>query len=89
MTYISDKKLDEITLASSAVGTVLSGAGESDYSRTCAHLEQKLAKYQKANKDLEYDVKSIRQKVNQAEDLIAININDEIADKTMLIAQRN
>ena len=76
MTYISDKKLDEITLASSAVGTVLSGAAESDYSKTCAHLELKLAKYQKENKDLEYNVASVRQKVNQAENLIALNLND-------------
>ena len=76
MTYISDKKLDEITLASSAVGTVLSGAAESDYSKTCAHLELKLAKYQKANKDWEYNVASVRQKVNQAENLIALNLND-------------
>ena len=32
MTYISDKKLDEITLASSVVGTVISGAADSEYS---------------------------------------------------------
>ena len=45
LTYISDRKLDEITLASSIVGTVVSGAAESEYSKTCAHLELKLAKH--------------------------------------------
>ena len=45
MTYISDKKLDEITLASSYVASLATGAPDSEYSKTCAHLEQKLAKH--------------------------------------------
>ena len=38
---------------------------------------------------MEYEVKSIRGKINQAENLIGLNMNDEMAHKTMLIAQRN
>ena len=45
MTDISDKKFDEITLASSYVASLATGAPDSEYSKTCAHLEQKLAKH--------------------------------------------